>query len=98
MSVRSGGGIAFLSPLRSFIVHNINFPFPCRADSVTRTTVPVQFFVPGIFSPADGKGGRRLIRADSQEISPAEPLTDRACPGAGHISHSVLDYRRLGGQ
>jgi 5'-nucleotidase len=83
------------SPPRSFTVHNINFPFPCRADSVTRTTVPAQFFVPGLFSPADGEGGHRLIWADGLDISPAEPLTDRACLAAGAISHTVLDYRRL---
>jgi len=30
------------------------------------------------------------------DVSPPEPLTDSAAVAAGFISHSVLDYTRLG--
>ena len=84
------------TPPRSFTVHNINFPFPCHRGTTVRRTVPAHLFVPGLFSPADDDGSHRLIWRIGEDISPAQPLTDRACLAAGHISHTVLDYRRLG--
>ncbi len=84
------------TPPRSFIVHNLNFPLPCRADSEVRRTVPAQVVVPGLFSPAADDGTHRLIFRLGDDLSPALPLTDRAALSAGHISHTVLDYTRLG--
>jgi 5'-nucleotidase len=80
----------------SFTVHNVNFPYPCRADTLLRLTVPARLFVPGLFSPRDDDGTHRLIWRIGEDVSPREPLTDRACLAAGLISHSVLDYSRLG--
>jgi hypothetical protein len=31
-----------------------------------------------------------------EDLSPRELLTDRAALAGGHISHTVLDYTRLG--
>ncbi|MDD3179718.1 MAG: 5'/3'-nucleotidase SurE [Opitutaceae bacterium] len=84
------------TPSRGFIVHNVNFPYPCRAHSTVRRTVPARFFVPGLFSPADDDGTHRLIWKVGENVSPPEPLTDHACLAAGSISHTVLDYTRLG--
>lgn len=81
---------------RSFIVHNVNFPLPCHTHSEIRRTVPARVVVPGLFSPAGDDGTHRLIFRLGDDLSPPEPLTDRAALAAGHISHSVLDYRRLG--
>ncbi|HVU17151.1 MAG TPA: 5'/3'-nucleotidase SurE [Candidatus Didemnitutus sp.] len=81
---------------RSFTVHNLNFPFPCRPDAPVRRTVPAQFFVPGLFSPAADDGTHRLIWTQGQDVSPASPLSDLKCVSAGAISHTILDYRRLG--
>jgi len=81
---------------RSFTVHNLNFPFPCRADTAVRRTVPAHFFVPGLFTAADDQGRHRLIWTEGEDVSPAEPLTDLKCIERGAISHTVLDYRRLG--
>jgi 5'-nucleotidase len=81
---------------RSFIVHNVNFPLPCRADSEVRRTVPARVVVPGLFSPAADDGTHRLIFRLGDDLSPPEPLTDRAALAAGFISHTVLDYKNLG--
>jgi 5'-nucleotidase len=81
---------------RSFIVHNVNFPLPCHPHTEVRRTVPARVVVPGLFSPAGDDGTHRLIFRLGDDLSPPAPLTDRAALAAGEISHSVLDYRRLG--
>ena len=81
---------------RGFVVHNINFPFPCAPGAEVRRTVPARQLVPGLFTPQDGAGTHRLIFKSGEDISPAELPTDRAALAAGCISHTVLDYSRLG--
>lgn len=81
---------------RSFIVHNVNFPLPCRPESEVRRTVPARVVVPGLFTPAADDGTHRLIFRLGDDLSPPEPLTDRAALARGYISHSVLDYKKLG--
>ncbi len=88
--------LATATERRSFTVHNVNFPLPCRPDSQVRRTVPARVVVPGLFSAAGDDGTHRLIFRLGEDLSPAEPLTDRAALAAGFISHSVLDYRKLG--
>lgn len=85
------------TPLRSFIVHNVNFPVSIRPDSEMRRTIPARVIVPGLFSPAADDGTHRFIFSHGDDVSPDEPLTDRAAVASGHISHTVLDYRALGG-
>jgi 5'-nucleotidase len=80
----------------SFTVHNVNFPLPCTPASVLRRTVPARFLVPGLFSPQADDGTHRLIFKTGMDVSPAEPLTDRAALTAGWISHTILDYTRVG--
>lgn len=80
----------------SFTVHNVNFPLPCRPDSEVRRTVPARVVVPGLFSAPADDGTHRLIFRLGDDLSPATPLTDRAALAAGHISHTLLDYRKLG--
>lgn len=81
---------------RSFVVHNVNFPLPCHADSAVRRTVPARVIVPKLFSPANDDGTHRLVFRHGEDFSPPEPLTDRAALAAGFISHTVLDYTRIG--
>jgi 5'-nucleotidase len=83
-------------PRNSFTVHNVNFPLPCAADTPIRRTVPAQVHVPGLFSPAADDGSHRLVWGNVIDVSPPEPLTDIRCLEQGAISHTVLDYRRLG--
>lgn len=81
---------------RSFTVHNVNFPFPCHAHSEMRRTVPARVVVPALFSPAADDGTHRFVFNLGEDLSPAEPLSDRAALAAGHISHSILDFQKLG--
>lgn len=83
-------------PANSFTVHNFNFPFPCRSTTEVCCTVPAQVHAPGLFSPAADDGSHRLIWGSIIDVSPSEPLTDIKCLEQGKISHSVLDYRKLG--
>lgn len=84
------------TPARSFIVHNVNFPLNCRADTAVRKTIPARVVVPGLFSPAADDGTHRLVFRLGEDLSPDEPLTDRRALANGFISHTVLDYTRLG--
>ena len=88
--------MAAATPPRSFIVHNVNFPLPCHPHSEIRRTVPARVVVPGLFTPAADDGTHRLIFRLGDDLSPPEPLTDRAALAAGLISHSILDYKRIG--
>lgn len=81
---------------KSFIVHNVNFPLPCGTDTEVRRTVPARVVVPGLFSPAADDGTHRLVFRLGDDLSPESLLTDRAALTEGFISHSVLDYTRLG--
>jgi 5'-nucleotidase len=81
---------------RSFVVHNVNFPLPCRPDTPVRRTVPARVVVPGLFGPAADDGTHRFVFSLGEDISPAEPMSDRAALAAGLISHTILDYSRLG--
>ncbi len=81
---------------RSFIVHNVNFPLPCRPDTEVRRTVPARVVVPGLFTPAGDDGTHRLIFRLGDDLSPPELLTDRTALANGFISHTVLDYKKLG--
>jgi len=81
---------------RSFVVHNVNFPLPCTAATPLRRTVPARLLVPGLFTPQADDGTHRLIFRIGDDLSPLEPLTDRAALAAGWISHTVLDYTQLG--
>jgi 5'-nucleotidase len=95
-AARLAGALLPATPPRSFTVHNLNMPFPCSPNTPVRRTVLSQFFVPGLFTPPDADGRHRLIWTEGEDVSPPEPLTDLKCLEAGCISHTVLDYRRLG--
>lgn len=95
-AARLAPSLAAATERASFIVHNVNFPLACRRDSEVRRTVPARVVVPGLFTPASDDGTHRLVFRLGEDLSPPEPLTDRAALAAGFISHTVLDYRKLG--
>jgi 5'-nucleotidase len=95
-AARLAGELFPATPRNSFVVHNVNFPFPCRPDTPVRRTVPAHVHVPGLFSPAADDGSHRLVWGKIHDVSPPEPLTDVKCLEQGSISHTLLDYRRLG--
>lgn len=81
---------------RPFLLHNVNFPYPCGSDTAVRRTVPAHMLVPRLFSPQADDGTHRLIFRMGDDVSPAGLGTDREALEAGLISHSVLDFTRLG--
>jgi 5'-nucleotidase len=83
-------------PRESFKVHNINFPMPCTPQTRVKRTVPAHMMVPGLFTPRDDAGKHKLIFARGNDISPKELITDKAAIAEGFISHSLLDYTKLG--
>jgi 5'-nucleotidase len=84
------------APRSSFVVHNLNYPYLTKPESEMRRTVPARVIVPGLFSPADDDGTHRFVINIGQDVSPEEPMSDRAALAAGCISHTVLDYTALG--
>jgi 5'-nucleotidase len=95
-AARLAAALTDSTPARTFTVHNVNFPAVCGPTTEVRRTVPARVIIPGLFSPAQDDGTHRFIFNRGEDISPAEPLTDRAAVAAGFISHTVLDYRKLG--
>ncbi len=93
---RIAPALAQATPARSFIVHNLNFPYPCAAGAEVRRTIPARVMLPGLFSPQGENGTHRLVFRLGEDTSPETPLTDRAALDAGYISHSVLDFSKLG--
>jgi 5'-nucleotidase len=95
-AARMAPSLAAETPALSFIVHNINFPYPCGAGAQVRRTVPAQVMIPGLFSPQAPDGTHRLVFKLGEDTTPGGPLTDRAALDAGCISHTVLDFSKLG--
>ena len=88
--------LAAETPHRSFVVHNLNFPYPCTSESQVRRTIPARVMLPGLFSPQAANGTHRLVFKLGDDTSPPSPLTDNAALEAGFISHTVLDFAKLG--
>ncbi len=88
--------LVIATPSRHFIVHNVNFPYPCMRDTTMLRTVPARVIVPGLFGPAADDGTHRFIFKLGNDISPSGPPTDRHTIENGMISHTVLDYSALG--
>jgi len=95
-AAKMAGELLATTPPRTFTVHNLNFPDPCGADTPVERTVPAHFFVPGLFTAADEEGRHKLIWTEGEDVSPPGLPTDLRCVEAKRISHSVLDYRKLG--
>jgi len=95
-AAQMAGELLATTPPRTFTVHNLNFPDPCDAATSVKRTVPAHFFVPGLFTAADAEGRHKLIWTEGEDVSPPEMSTDLKCVESKCISHTVLDYRKLG--
>lgn len=91
-------GLVAATPPRDFIVHNLNFPLPCPDVVEVVRTVPQPILTRGLFSKADETKTHRFVFQFGEEMDdPGLPLpTDRAVLRSGRISHTVLDYGKLG--
>jgi 5'-nucleotidase len=52
--------------------------------------------MPGLFSPRAGDGTHRLVFKMGDDTPSEGPQTDRAALDAGYISHTLLDFSKLG--
>jgi 5'-nucleotidase len=95
-AARIAPALAAQTPPQSFIVHNLNFPYPCAAQAEVRRTVPARVMFPGLFSPQAADGTHSFVFRIGRDTSPEAPLTDRAALEAGFISHTILDFAKLG--
>lgn len=96
IAARLAGPMLSCTPRNRFIVNNLNFPNPCQADTPIKRTVPAHVVIPRLFSAADDDGAHRMVFRYGEDLSPETPLTDRAALASGWISHTVLDYTKLG--
>jgi 5'-nucleotidase len=96
LAARIAPELAAATPPRSFMVHNLNFPCPCGPSTEVRRTVPARVLLPDLFSARGADGAHRLVFRYGTDTSPETPLTDRAAIQCGYVSHSVLDFSRLG--
>ena len=95
-AARIAPALAAATPARSFIVHNLNFPYPCSAHACVVRTVPARTLLPGLFSPRDADGAHRLVFKIGDSLPQQGEETDRSALEAGPISHTVLDFSKLG--
>jgi 5'-nucleotidase len=95
-AARIAPALAAGTPGRSFIVHNLNFPHPCAEGAEMRRTIPARVMLPGLFSPQAEDGTHRLVFRIGEETPHGGALTDQAALEAGFISHTVLDFSKLG--
>lgn len=80
----------------SFVVHNLNFPNPCAEDAQMRQTVPARIRSRGLFGARTDDGAHTFTFKLGENVSPEPLMTDLAALDAGFISHTVLDYSKLG--
>lgn len=75
------------------IVHNINFPIGTRPTTEWRRTIPVNMKMRGLF---EKKGEEYFFRYRPGVMPDDYPGTDIHALEEGFISHSVIDFTRMG--
>ncbi len=78
---------------RQGVVHNVNFPIGTTAKTPVLRTVPVNMKMAGLFEKKEEGYVFRYRRGTMPEDYPG---TDIHALEAGSISHSVIDFTRLG--
>jgi 5'-nucleotidase len=78
----------------SYVVHNLNYPERVGLDTPTEETVPSRMHPQNLFD----LGGDSVCTFHFNEGVPirSEERSDQDCMKAGTISHSVLDFTRIG--
>lgn len=81
-------------PSGDAIVHNVNFPVGVRKDTIIERTVPVPMRMAGLFAKTAGDEYEFRYR---QGVMPDDrPGTDIHALEEGYISHSIIDFSRIG--
>lgn len=80
---------------KRFLVHNLNFPPEVVENTAIVRTVPALLHTGTLFHPRAGTDQHEFRFAMGEE-TPSRLLSDRTVLEANQISHSVLDFGRLG--
>lgn len=78
------------------VVTNINFPSNTHIDSKVEKTFPIKIRLGSLYAPEDKSKDSFRFRYGDGEILDNSPMTDRAALRRGSISHSTLDFSRIG--
>lgn len=81
-------------PPRELVVHNYNFPFDCRADTPMARVQPADLRLRSLYERADD-GTFRFRWNDGENLTRHEH-TDLSGLARGEITHTVLNFSRLG--
>jgi 5'-nucleotidase len=82
-------------PVESYVVHNLNYPEHIGPDTPTEETVPSKMLPQTLFEMGDDS----ICTFHFNEGVPVKGTvrSDQDCMMDGTISHSVLDFSRIGG-
>jgi 5'-nucleotidase len=89
-------GWATRDPHGRVLVHNLNFPNQCAANTPVRRTVPARLYLGALFAPDDSEPDSFSFKFSLGGELPSPGLTDRETIERGEISHSILDFGQLG--
>lgn len=81
---------------RRLTVHNLNYPMPMSEKAELKRTVPADAVLGGLFGPDQTDRSVYNFRYQFGQILQSQHLTDRACLANGDVSHSILDFGRIG--
>ena len=76
------------------VVHNLNYPVDISPETPVRETIPAALNPMGLFEM--GADGICRFRYQSGEVLPSALPCDRDCIEDGEISHTLLDFNRIG--
>lgn len=80
---------------KRFLVHNLNFPPEVSQSTKVMRTVPALIHTGTLFHPKPGSDQHEFKFAMGDEV-PSKLVSDRAVLEANQITHSILDFGRLG--
>ena len=80
-------------PAKGTVV-NINFPASTNTDSPTEQTVPAKVHLGSLY--AQSSPGKYSFRYSDGITFEPDPQSDREALERGSISHSILDFARIG--
>lgn len=84
------------APAQRLVVHNLNYPMPMKLDAPLVQTVPSDAVLGGLFGKTQSEDGTYRFQYRFGQMLQSEHTTDRAALAQGSISHSILDFSKIG--
>ncbi len=95
-AARMAPELAAATTPRTFIVHNVNFRCPAGPRPRSAARCPRRWWCRNYFLPRPTTARTGSSGTSARNLSPAGLVTDRTALRAGLISHTILDYTKLG--